>query len=45
MALAKLHNRMLFELRPDLFGDFLGETEMELWELFYEDQKTRAGVA
>lgn len=39
MALADMRGKMLFELRPDLFGDFLGATELELWGLYYEERQ------
>lgn len=43
LALAEMRGRMLFELRPDLFGPMLGPLEMELWSMFYEERQARRG--
>jgi hypothetical protein len=39
------HWRMpLFEIRPDLFPDgFLTRTELDLWNLYFENQEKASG--
>lgn len=38
MYLCADRGRFLFEARPDLFGDYCGDVEMELWSLYYSER-------
>lgn len=44
MALADARNKFLFELRPDLFPcGFVSQTELKLWEIYYEFKEQSKG--
>jgi len=36
MMIAYLQKKMLFEIRPDIFPDFLCDTERILWGMFLD---------
>jgi hypothetical protein len=42
MALCSERGRFLFEVRPDIFGDRLGDTETALWARWYEEREQRS---
>ena len=37
MSLGQLHQRMLYEMLPDMFPPLLTNTEIALWEMHYKD--------
>lgn len=43
LALGDMRGKLLFEMRPDIFGNFVSITELELWGLFYEERAARRG--